>query len=78
MQHLLYCVAFRMLDVKLHRFCTGNLRERDKLGRPNSRREDDIKMDFKKHDIGVGRIGLAQDRDRWRALVNTVMNSRVP
>ena len=77
-QHLIYFVDFRILDAKLHRFCRGNLRARDKLGRPRSRRKDDIKMDFKKHDIGVARIDLAQERDRWRALVNTVMNSWVP
>ena len=35
-------------------------------------------MDFKKQNIGVERIDLAQDRDRWRALVNTAMNSPVP
>ena len=67
-----------MLDLVLHRFCKGILIERDKLGRPRSRRKDDINMAFKKHDIGVERIDLAQDRDKWRALVNTVMNSRVP
>jgi hypothetical protein len=67
-----------MLYVILHRFCSGNIRERDKLGRPRSRREDDIKMDFKKRDIGVERIDLPQDKDRWRVLVNTIMNSRVP
>jgi hypothetical protein len=54
------------------------LRERDKLGRPRSRREDNIKMNYKKHDIGVERIDLASERDRWWALVKTVMNSRVP
>jgi hypothetical protein len=36
-----------MLDVILHRFCRGNLRARDKLGRPRSRRECDVKMDLK-------------------------------
>jgi len=66
-----------MLYVILHRFSSGNMRERDKLGRPRSRREDDIKMDFKKRDIGVERIDLAQEKDRWRVLVNAVMNSRV-
>jgi hypothetical protein len=47
-------------------------------GRPRRRWEDGIKMDLK--EIGWGRIywvQLAQDRDRWRALVNTVMNLRV-
>jgi hypothetical protein len=49
------------------------------LGRPRRRREDNIKMDL--HEVG-GRFGdwreLAQDRDRWRALVSTVRNLRVP
>jgi hypothetical protein len=49
------------------------------LGRPRRRWVDTIKMDL--GEIGLdGRdwIELAQDRDQWRALVNTVMNLRVP
>jgi hypothetical protein len=49
------------------------------LGRPRLRWEDNIKMDTR--DLGWGGMGwidLAQDRDQWRALVNTVMNLRVP
>jgi hypothetical protein len=43
------------------------------------RREDNIKMDLREIGFGdVDWINLAQDRDRWRALVNTVMNIRVP
>jgi hypothetical protein len=46
------------------------------LGRPRRRWVDNIKMDLL--DVcGVGWIGLAQDRDEWRALVNAVMNLRV-
>jgi hypothetical protein len=48
------------------------------LGRPRLRWEDDIKMDLQ--EVGCGGmdwIELAQDRDRWRALVNAVMNRRV-
>jgi hypothetical protein len=49
------------------------------LGRPRRRWVDNIKMDL----IGIGWDGmdwihLTQDRDQWRALVNTVMNLRVP
>jgi hypothetical protein len=49
------------------------------LGRPRCRWEDDIEMDLQ--EVGGGDIDwieLAQDRERWRALVNAVMNLRVP
>jgi len=49
------------------------------LGRPRRRWEDNIKIELQK--VGCGSmdwIELAQDRDRWRALVNAVMNLRVP
>jgi hypothetical protein len=49
------------------------------LGRPRHRWEDNIKMDLREIVFGdVNWIDLAQDRDRWRALVNTVMNLWVP
>ena len=49
------------------------------LGRPRRRWEDNIKMDLQEVGCGgVDWIELAQDRDRWRALVNAVMNLRVP
>jgi hypothetical protein len=49
------------------------------LGRPRRRWEDNIKMDLREIGFGdVDWIHLAQDRDRWRTLVNTVMNLRVP
>jgi hypothetical protein len=49
------------------------------LGRPRRRWEDSIRMDLQ--EVGSGCedwIGLAQDRDRWRALVSAVRNLRVP
>jgi hypothetical protein len=49
------------------------------LGRPRRRWEDDIKIYLQK--VGCGGmdwIELAEDRDRWRALVNAVINFRVP
>jgi hypothetical protein len=49
------------------------------LGRPRRRWADNIKIDLLKIGWGgVDWIGLAQDRDKWRALVNAVMNLRVP
>jgi hypothetical protein len=48
------------------------------LRRPRRRWEDNIKMDLREVGFGsVNWIELAQDRDRWRALVNAVMNLRV-
>jgi hypothetical protein len=49
------------------------------LGRPRCRWVDNIKMDLREIGWdGVDWIELAQERDQWRALVNTVMNLRVP
>jgi len=49
------------------------------LGRPRLRWEDNIKMDLQEVRGGCGDwMELAQDRDRWRALVSTVRNLRVP
>jgi hypothetical protein len=49
------------------------------LGRPRRRWEDNIRMDRREIECGgMDWIDLAQDRDQWRALVNTVMKLRVP
>jgi hypothetical protein len=63
----------------VYRVSVGKPKRRRSLGRPRRRWEDNIRMDPR--EIGWGGmdwIDLAQDRDRWRALVNTVMNLRVP
>ena len=53
----------------------GKLEGRRPLRRARSRWEDNIK--FKRFDGDIEWINLTQDKDRWRALVNTVMNLRV-
>jgi hypothetical protein len=73
-----------------HVACTGEVRDaynilvgrpegKRPLGRPRRRWEDNIEMDLREIGFGdVDWIHLAQDRDRCRALVNMVMNLRVP
>jgi hypothetical protein len=66
-------------DTGVYRVLVGKLEGRRPLGKPRLRWGDNIKMDLQK--AGGGRedwIELAQDRDRWRALVGTVRNFRVP
>ena len=61
------------------RVLVGRSEGKRPLGRPRHRWENNIKIDFQK--VGCGGmdwIELAQDRDRWRALVNAVMNLWVP
>ena len=63
----------------VHRVLVGKPGGNRPLGRPRRRWEDNIKMDLQEV---VGSCGdwteLAEDRDRWRALVSTVMNLGVP
>jgi hypothetical protein len=62
-----------------YKILVGRPEGRRPLGRPRRRWEDNIKMDLR--EIGFGKVDWihwTQDRDRWRALVNTVMNLRVP
>jgi hypothetical protein len=62
-----------------YRALVGKPEGRRPLGRPRRRWEDNIKMDLQEVGWrGMDWINLAQDRDRWRVLVNAVMNLRVP
>jgi hypothetical protein len=66
-------------DRGVHRVLVGKPEGKRPLGRPRHIWEDNIKMDLQK--VGAGRgdwMELAQDRDRWWALVGTVRNFRVP
>ena len=61
------------------RVLVGKSEENKPLWRPRRRWEDNIKMDLEEVEGGCEDwMELAQDRDRWRALVSTVMNLRVP
>jgi hypothetical protein len=62
-----------------YRILVGKPEGRRQLGRPRRRCVDNIKIDLREIGWdGVDWIDLAQDRGQWRALVNTVMNLRVP
>jgi hypothetical protein len=61
-----------------HRVLVGKPEGRRPLERPVHRWKDNIKMDLRSGMGGMDWIDLAEDRDRWRALVNTVMNYHVP
>jgi hypothetical protein len=62
----------------VYRLLVGKPEGKRPLGRPRRRWIDNIKMDLLDIGLNVDWIGLAQDRYRWRALVNSVMNLRVP
>jgi hypothetical protein len=66
-------------DRGVHRVLVGKPEEKRPLGRPRRRWEDNIEKDLQ--EVGGCRgdwMELAQDRDRWRALVSTVRNFQVP
>jgi len=63
----------------VYRILVGKPEGRKPLGRPRRRWEDNIRMDLR--EVGCGCVDwmeLAEDRDRWRALVSAVINLRVP
>jgi hypothetical protein len=63
----------------VYRLLIGKQEGKRPLGRPRRRGIDNIKMDLLEIRLSVvDWIGLAQDKYRWRALVNSVMNLRVP
>jgi len=62
----------------VRRVLVGKPEGKRPLGRPRRRWEDNIKMDLREVGRGGDWMELAQDRDIWRALVNTVMIFRVP
>jgi hypothetical protein len=69
----------RVGEKNAYRILVGKSEGKRPLRRPKRRREDNIKTDLKEIGwVGMDWIDLTQDRDRWRALVNTVTNLRVP
>jgi hypothetical protein len=63
---------------KVYKVLVGKPDGKRPLGRPRRRWEDGIRMDVRETGLGgVDWIGLAQNRDRWRAVVSAVMNLRV-
>ena len=63
----------------VYRVLVGKPEGKRQLGRPRHRWEDNIKMDLQEVTCGgMDWIELAQDRGKWRTLVNAVMNLRVP
>ena len=66
-------------EKRLYRVLVGKSEGKRPLGRPRRRWEDNIRMNLQEVECSsVDWIDLAQDRDRWRALVSAVMNLRVP
>ena len=73
------CVTLMGESTGAHRVLVGEPERKRPLGRPRHRWENNIKMDLQEMGYeDMDWIDVAQDRDRWRALVNMVMNRRDP
>jgi hypothetical protein len=74
------CHVARMEEKRnAYRLLVGKPEEKRPLGRPRRRWVDNIRLDLGEVEWGdVDWIGLAKDRNRWRALVNSVLNLQVP
>jgi hypothetical protein len=71
--------SFRTCQHYAYRILVGKPEGKRPLGRPRRRWVDNIKMDLRViGSDGADWFDMAQDRDQWRALVNTVLNLRVP
>jgi hypothetical protein len=78
MKQVLWCKLFGE-DRGVHRVLVGKPEGKRPLGRPRRRWEDNIKMDLQEVEGGRGDwMVLAQNRDRWLAVVGMVRNFRVP
>ena len=76
---LLCCCIFMGKGRGVHRVLVGKPEGKRPMGRPRRRWEDNIKMDLQEVGWSCGDwMELAQDRDRWRGLVGTLRNFRVP
>jgi hypothetical protein len=65
-------------EIKVYKVLVGKPEGKRPLGRPRRRWEDGIRTDLGEIGLeGVDWIQLSQDRDRWRAVVSTVMSLRV-
>jgi hypothetical protein len=72
-------VAHMVENRNSYRLLVGTREGKSPLGRPRCRWVDNIRMDLGEMEWGdVDWIGLAQDRNSWRALVNSVLNLQVP
>jgi hypothetical protein len=71
-------VAHIGLEERCAQSSSGEIRGKGSIGRTRRRWEDNIKIGLQEVGGGGDWMELAQDRDRWRALVNTVMKFQVP